>query len=241
MYQEKLTAGHTADQTMFNLSWDVEELKNIHEDCRKLYTELSCCINFCTDRLFHSHNAPNKLTKIRSKLCEVVKRIAHFRRNPATHVFVLMVSSETREKKPYSLPVQCIPYSGLKEVELRRLVSDLCKEMTSLGLKVSGSRSKIRHYHLYYMYIFSVTGFVSDGEFNFLRAKGYTGPLSVFQVRSNVRNLYSRMSSRKMLGMITPKGKPHRHTYFTFCIVGNVTYTYKYHLYLKLYWTFDCV
>ena len=73
IYQEKLTAGHTADQTMFNLSWDVEELKSIHEDCQKLYTELSCCINFCTDELFHSQNAPNKLTKIRSKLCEVVK------------------------------------------------------------------------------------------------------------------------------------------------------------------------
>ena len=72
------------------------------------------------------------------------------------------------------------------------------------------------------MYIFSVTGFVSDGEFNFLRAKGYTCPLSVFQVRSNVRNLYSRMSSRKMLGMITPKGNPHRHTYFTFCIVLHI-------------------
>ena len=74
-----------------------------------------------------------------------VKRIAHFQRNPDTHVFVLMVSSETREKKPYSLPVQCIPYAGLKEVELCRLVSDLCKGMTSLGLKVSGSGSKMRH------------------------------------------------------------------------------------------------
>ena len=45
----------------------------------------------------------------------------------------------------------------------------------------------------------------------FLRAKGYTRPLSVLQVRSNVRNMYSRMSLRKMLGMITPKGKPLRH------------------------------
>ena len=60
-------------------------------------------------------------------------------------------------------------------------------------------------------YLYSITGFVSDGEFNFLRAKGYTRPLSVLQVRSNVRNMYSRMSLRKMLGMITPKGKPLRH------------------------------
>lgn len=75
---------------------------------------------------------------MRMKLCEVVKRTASFRRYPATHVFVMMVSSETREKKPYPLPVQCIPYTGLKKTELRRLISDLCKEMTSLELKVSG-------------------------------------------------------------------------------------------------------
>ena len=127
---------------MFNLSWDVEELKSINEDCRKLNNELGSCINFCTGKLFHSRNVPNKLTNIRTKLCEIVKRTAHFRRNLATHVFVLMVSSETREKKPYSLPVQCLPYAGLKEAELRRLISDLCKEITSLGLKVSGTGYK---------------------------------------------------------------------------------------------------
>ena len=45
----------------------------------------------------------------------------------------MMVSSETHDKKPYALPVQCIPYAGLKEAELRRFISELCMEMTSLG------------------------------------------------------------------------------------------------------------
>ena len=145
MYHKKLTTGHTSDQTMFNLLWDVEELKTINEDCWKLYGELSSCITYCTYNLFQSHNVPTKLTKIRSKLCEIVKQTPHFRRNTATHVFVVMVSSETWEKKPYSLPVQCIPYAGLKEAELHRLVSNLCKEMTSLGLKMSGRGSKMKH------------------------------------------------------------------------------------------------
>jgi len=58
------------------------------------------------------------LTNIRATLCGLIKRTSHFRRTPATHVFVLMVSSETCDKKPYALPVQCIPYSGLKESDL---------------------------------------------------------------------------------------------------------------------------
>ena len=83
-------------------------------------------------------NVPRKLINIRSKLCEVIKRTAHFRRSPATHVFVFMISSEARSRKPYALPVQCVPYAGLKEVELRRLICDLCREMVSLGMNVSG-------------------------------------------------------------------------------------------------------
>ena len=50
-----------------------------------------------------------------------------------------MISSDAQDKKPYALPVQWFPYAGLKEVDLRRVISELCKEMVSLGMKVSGT------------------------------------------------------------------------------------------------------
>lgn len=139
-YEEKLSHGHTQDQTMFGLSWDIEELKSINAECRTLYREVQWCIDFCSPELFCRHNVPRKLTEIRSKLSDVFRRIVHFQRSPATHVFVFMVSSEARNKKPYALPVQCIPYAGLREVDLRRLINDLCKEMISLGMNVSGEK-----------------------------------------------------------------------------------------------------
>lgn len=49
-----------------------------------------------------------------------------------------MVSSDARDKKPYALPVQWLPYAGLKEEDIHRLISDLCNKMVSLGMKVSG-------------------------------------------------------------------------------------------------------
>ena len=67
------------------------------------------------------------------------KRIVHFRRVPATHIFVLMISSDARDKKPYAVPVQWIPYAGLKEEDIRKLVSNLCQKMVSLGMRISGS------------------------------------------------------------------------------------------------------
>ena len=50
-------------------------------------------------------------------------------------------------------------------------------------------------------------GFVSDGEFNYLRMKGYTRPLSVLQIRADVRRKYCRLSSKKLLAMLTPQSK----------------------------------
>ena len=40
--------------------------------------------------------------------------------------------------KPYAIPVQCVPYRGLKEEDTRALISALCKKMKSFNMKVSG-------------------------------------------------------------------------------------------------------
>lgn len=125
---------------MFVLSWDVEELKALNSEGRSIHCELLTCIDLCNPELFEQHNIPKKLTTIRKRLLEFNKRIVHFRRTPTTHIFVFMLSSDSRDKKPYALPVQCVPYAGLKEVDMRRLISALCRMMTSYGMKVAGTQ-----------------------------------------------------------------------------------------------------
>ena len=93
-----------------------------------MYSDLTDCVNKCTSELFYQSNIPRKLTQIRQQLRELTKRIVHFKREPVTHIFVLMISLDTRDKKPYILPVQWFPYSGLKEVDLKRIVPDLCRD-----------------------------------------------------------------------------------------------------------------
>ena len=137
-FEDKLAEGHATDKSMFSISWDIEELKAISSECRKIHHKLQCCLDACCSSTLEDQNIPRKLLEIRPTLCTLIKRIAHFRRTPATHVFIMMISSETRDKKPYALPVQCIPYAGLKEADIRRLVTNLCKEMVTLGMKVSG-------------------------------------------------------------------------------------------------------
>ena len=54
--------------------------------------------------------------------------------------------------------------------------------------------------HVYYVHV----GSVSSGKFNSLRAKGYTRPISIFAVRSQIRSKYARMSHKAMASMLTP-------------------------------------
>ena len=52
----------------------------------------------------------------------------------------------------------------------------------------------------------STVGFVTNGEFNYMRSKGYIRPLSVLQIRTDVHNKYNRMKEDTLLKMLTPEG-----------------------------------
>ena len=49
-----------------------------------------------------------------------------------------MISSETRQNKPYALPVQCLPISSLKDVQARELCNHIVAAMVERGMKVAG-------------------------------------------------------------------------------------------------------
>ena len=72
-YEDSLAAGNTPEQSMFSISWDIEELKHISSECRKIHHELTYCLSACTDELFQERNIPRKLTSIRSALCNLIK------------------------------------------------------------------------------------------------------------------------------------------------------------------------
>ncbi len=49
-------------------------------------------------------------------------------------------------------------------------------------------------------------GFASNGEFNTMRIKGYTRPLSVLQIKAEAKQKYMKMALRTMVKMLTPIG-----------------------------------
>lgn len=84
---------------------------------------------------------------------------------------------------------------------------------------------------MYVLCVLILQGFVSDREYNTFQSKGYTWPLSIFQLRSNARNKYSRKGTETLKAMFTPVGIHNNFTYqalylidfFCFCCFGIVT------------------
>ena len=50
------------------------------------------------------------------------------------------------------------------------------------------------------------TGFTTDGEFNSLRWKGNTRPLTVLQVKTDARKVYQSKGFKTLMNVLTPIG-----------------------------------
>ncbi len=105
-------------------------------------------------------NIPRQLSDLRSQVTPFVRGVTRFKRTAATHLLVFMISHESRDRKPYALPVQCLPYGkGMTEKTIRELANKLIQEMVKRGMKVAGTHIycksivAILHYYVYYKYI----------------------------------------------------------------------------------------
>lgn len=82
---------------------------------------------------------------LRNKLCTLAKGVSRYRREAATHIFVFMISPESRAFKPYAVPVQCVPYVGMKEKKLRELIRAIIRAMVQRGMKVAGEFVQLKN------------------------------------------------------------------------------------------------
>ena len=139
-YQVNLGNKNKSDKAMFATAWKVEELKQLCAECRSLCTELNITMDLVRDpdTDFQQSSIPRRLTDLRRRLSALVKAAYKYRRNPASHVFVFMISPEQCNQKPYALPVQYIPCSSLKESEIRQLTTELVAEMVKRRMNVVG-------------------------------------------------------------------------------------------------------
>lgn len=209
-YDAKQGAGNATDKTLYSLGWTVDELSRLTEQCRDLYVEVSTAIEQLEDQAMSwttaaCTKASKYLFSIKTGLRELVQGVTRYKRTAATHILVTMISPCERNRKPYALPICCMPYVSLNESQARAHINLVIEEMVKRNMKVAGKQCDCG-YLSFELYYFARVGFVSNGEYNVFRAKGYSRPLSIIQLRSMARKKYSSMGVKKMIAMLTPKG-----------------------------------
>ncbi len=80
-------------------------------------------------------NLSRQFDTFRTTLKKFVSGLFKCKRTAATHILVVMIIPEERNRKPYALPVQCIPYVGLKDDQVRQIFDVVITYMTSKGMK----------------------------------------------------------------------------------------------------------
>ena len=157
-YEAKQSEGK-GGKGMFGLAWDVKELGDLNEVGRELTvactTLIDKILNPTYDRI--ANNLANQISAFRERALSFVKRVSKYRREPATHVLVVLISPEERNKKPYALAVQCIAYKSIKDAEVRQIYNNVVKEMAARQMKVAGVYGKcmikiIMQFPTYYIY-----------------------------------------------------------------------------------------
>ena len=125
---------------MLGLAWNLGDLEQLHTLARELRVEVGSLQGVMEDVTSDPQelNVPRRLEGLRNKLITLAKGVSRYRRKAATHIFVFMISPESRAFKPYAVPVQCVPYVGMKESKLRKLIRVLIKAMVHRGMKVAG-------------------------------------------------------------------------------------------------------
>ena len=127
-------------KSLFKLAWKVKELETLAASIRQLVVDIKILIERVNDLNYSlvANNVAGYLGSLRSRLSEAVKLITRDQRTEATHIFVFMISSEIRNRKPYALPVQCLPIASLKDAQVRDLANKIVAVMRQKGMKVAG-------------------------------------------------------------------------------------------------------
>ena len=126
-----------ATLNLFDAGWKVEEINQLVDRSRSLIVTVSRVIDVVADPVVNlvDVNIARWLSNICETLSSFIRDLSRHQCVAATLIFVMMISSEYRNIKPYAIPVQCLPYHSINTQQMRNLVSQLIKEMVSKGFE----------------------------------------------------------------------------------------------------------
>ena len=138
-YQKKFNAPNSSEAILKRLCWERVEFNTLLLQSGKfkdLYENLVACLNPQTPRV---KDVVDSMKNIEKDALTYLRNLFVKKRQPAaTHILLFLLSDEKRNRKPYAIPIQYIPYHSIKDQFVRDMSKDIKVAMTTMGLKPVG-------------------------------------------------------------------------------------------------------
>lgn len=139
MYQTKFNSPNSSQSLLMNLCWETVEYNTLLQQAQALNSSLDDLLPYLDPTSPRIGDVIASLQNMSKELADYFRNLFVKKRQPAaTHVLIIMVSEERRNRKPYSLPVQYMPYHTIRDQYIRDLSKSVKLKMTELGMTTVG-------------------------------------------------------------------------------------------------------
>ena len=142
MYQAKFNSPNSSQSLLMSLCWETVEYNTLLQEAQTLNSSLEDLLPYLDPTSPRIGDVIASLQNMSKELADYFRNLFVKKRQPAaTHVLIIMVSEERRNRKPYSLPVQYVPYHTIRDQYIRDLSKSVKLKMTELGMTPVGKYS----------------------------------------------------------------------------------------------------
>ena len=115
-----------------SLSWEIVEVVDLLQKAENIAQLL--------DEIKHKPQVHHRTVLIANKreISAYLRNLYKKRRTAATHVLVVMVADEQRNRKPYAVPIQYLPYHRIRDDDVRNIIEDVIVHMKQYNLQCIG-------------------------------------------------------------------------------------------------------
>ena len=133
-YADKTKTPNPSKKVLMELSWERVEYSELLQQCQGLLSYVKT-LNASVGQSSQVLHVQKSISEKTSEWETYLRNLFVKRRQPAaTHVFVFLLSDERRNKKPYCLPIQYVPYHSLKDQTVRELTNNIRKKILNFGM-----------------------------------------------------------------------------------------------------------
>lgn len=144
-FQKKFNSPNTSRAVLKALCWERVEYNTLLQQAQAFRTTIESLLPHLQPGSVRVQDVARSLKDLKEDLKKYLRNVFVKKRQPAaTHVLAILVSVERRNKKPYSIPVQFVPYTSIKDQYIRDITTKVKREMVKMDLKPVGRLLSIR-------------------------------------------------------------------------------------------------